>query len=45
MIFLGSHEQDDNVMEKLFGSTAAAVMWNAPCSVEVVKLSPSLVKK
>ena len=45
MIFLGSHEEDKNVMEKLFGSTAAAVMWNAPCSVEVVKLSHSLVKK
>jgi len=38
MIIIGSHEHDTNVLEKLFGSTAAAVMGNAPCSVEVVKL-------
>jgi nucleotide-binding universal stress UspA family protein len=45
MIIIGSHEEDESVLEKLFGSTAAAVMWNATCSVEVVKLSMAAAKK
>ncbi|HEY9772854.1 MAG TPA: universal stress protein [Planktothrix sp.] len=39
MVIMGSHEQDHGILEHFLGSTAAAVTWNANCSVELVKLA------
>jgi nucleotide-binding universal stress UspA family protein len=39
LIMMGSHEHDHDRLEHFLGSTAAAVVWNAECSVELVKLS------
>ena len=37
MIILGAHDKDHSIAEHYFGSTAAAVVTNATCSVELVK--------
>lgn len=37
MIIMGSHDKDHSFLEHYFGSTAQAVVWNADCSVDLVK--------
>jgi nucleotide-binding universal stress UspA family protein len=37
LILMGAHSKDKSLMERILGSTAAAVVLNAPCSVELVK--------
>lgn len=39
MVIIGSHDHDHGIVEHFLGSTAAAVVWNAGCSVELVKLA------
>jgi|LakMenEpi03Aug12_release.lakeMendotaPanAssembly.Ray.scaffolds.fasta_scaffold373261_1 nucleotide-binding universal stress UspA family protein len=37
LILMGAHSKDKSLMERVVGSTAAAVVLNAPCSVELEK--------
>ncbi|CAN5731462.1 hypothetical protein BH10CYA1_BH10CYA1_50710 [soil metagenome] len=37
LILMGAHSKDRSLLERIVGSTAAAVVLNAPCSVELEK--------
>ncbi len=37
LVLMGAHARDKSLMERFMGSTAAAVVLNAPCSIELEK--------